>query len=81
MPQASAADQSKLSAAPSFSRPKYSRENITVHMQRFHQDALKLAPHDASPLDFALGLTEAFFACKGDTCLNIQNNLFAFLWL
>jgi hypothetical protein len=69
MTQSSAADLSKLSAAPAFSRPKYSRENITVHMHKFHKDALrvlKLTPHDASPLDAALGLTECFFACKGD---------------
>ena len=60
-----AADQSKLFSSSSASQAKYSRENITVHMHRFHAHAQKVRPGDCCSLDAALGLVEAFFACKG----------------
>ncbi len=67
-PQASALDQSRVSAAPSSLRSKFLRADITQHMRKFYESAVKLCPHDMSPLDAALGLTEAFFACKGERC-------------
>jgi hypothetical protein len=56
----------------SSSRAKFSRENITAHMHKFHERALRIAEQSSrdavhvTALDGALGLTEAFFACKGD---------------
>lgn len=63
--QLGAADQSKLFSTSSAAPPKYSRENITVHMHKFHAHARKVRPSDCCALDAALGLVEAFFACKG----------------
>lgn len=80
-PQAGVAEQSMSSSlistasslALSSSNAKFSRENITVHMHKFYDRAYRIAEQSSrdtlhtTALDGALGLIEAFFACKGET--------------
>ncbi len=80
VPQAGIAEQSMSSSlisnsstlpVPS-SRAKFSRENMTAHMHKFHERAYRIAEQSSrdtlhtTALDGALGLTEAFYACKGE---------------
>jgi hypothetical protein len=63
-------DQSLSSSVLSASsRPKLSRENFTAHVSNFAGKARScrsVSPLHLSALDCAQGLTEAFFACKGE---------------
>ena len=76
-PSVSSSLLSTASSAFSSARTKFGRENVTVHMHSFYERAYRIAEqssHDAlhtTALDGALGLTEAFFACKGDTCCDV----------
>jgi hypothetical protein len=71
--QSASSSKLSVSSAHLASRTKFTRENVTVHMRMFHKKALDFALHShrdyehAAALDGALALTEAFFACKGNS--------------
>jgi hypothetical protein len=72
--QSASSSKLSVSSVPLTSRTKFTRENVTVHMHMFHKKALDFVVaqsqrgyEHAAALDGALALTEAFFACKGNS--------------